>query len=127
MDARHCTGAVPQRVNANGVDLNHNFPTPNGEREAKIYWKKRTSKDYRRWLGPKPLSEPESQFLYRHMQSFEPQLIVSIHAPYGVLDFGGPSVPPSKPGRLYLDRVGIFPASLGNDGGPASGRARGDD
>ena len=44
-------------------------------------------------------------------------MIVSIHAPYGVLDFDGPSVPPSKLGRLYLDQVGIFPGSLGNYGG----------
>ena len=108
-------------MNANGVDLNRNFPTLNGEREAKIYWKKRTRKDYRRWPGPKPLSEPESQFLYQHMQSFEPQLIVSIHAPYGVLDFDGPSVPPSKLGRLYLDQVGIFPGSLGHYGGVHKG------
>ena len=108
-------------MNANGVDLNRNFPTPNWERDAKIYWEKRTSKDPRRWPGPKPLSEPESQFLYQHMQSFEPQLIVSIHAPYGVLDFDGPSVPPSKLGRLHLDRVGIFPGSLGNYGGVHQG------
>ena len=111
----------PQRVNANGVDLNRNFPTPNWERDAKIYWEKRTSKDPRRWPGPKPLSEPESQFLYQQMQSFKPQLIVSIHAPYGVLDFDGPSVPPSKLGRLYLDQIGIFPGSLGHYGGVRKG------
>ena len=68
-----------RRVNAHGVDLNRNFPTPNWARDA--------------------------------------HLIVSIHAPYGVLDFDGPSVPPSKLGRLYLDQVGIFPGSLGNYGG----------
>ena len=111
----------PRRVNANGVDLNRNFPTPNWERDAKIYWEKRTSKDPRRWPGPKPLSEPESQFLHQQMQSFQPNLIVSIHAPYGVLDFDGPSVPPSRLGRLYLDQVGIFPGSLGNYGGVHKG------
>jgi protein MpaA len=107
----------PRRVNAHGVDLNRNFPTPNWERDAKVYWEKRTGKDPRRWPGPKPLSEPESRFLHEQMQSFKPQLIVSIHAPYGVLDFDGPSVPPSRLGRLYLDQVGIFPGSLGNYGG----------
>ena len=111
----------PRRVNANGVDLNRNFPTPNWERDAKIYWEKRTSKDPRRYPGPKPLSEPESQFLHQQMQSFQPNLIVSIHAPYGVLDFDGPSVPPSRLGRLYLDQVGIFPGSLGNYGGVHKG------
>jgi murein peptide amidase A len=111
----------PSRVNANGVDLNRNFPTPFWERDAKVYWEKRTRKDPRRWPGPKPLSEPESRFLHEEMQRFKPHLIVSIHAPYGVLDFDGPSVPPSKLGRLYLDQVGIFPGSLGNYGGVHKG------
>ena len=111
----------PRRMNAKGVDLNRNFPTPNWEKEAAVYWEQRTKKDPRRWPGPKPLSEPESRFLHEQMQSFKPQLIVSIHAPYGVLDFDGPSVPPSKLGRLYLDQVGIFPGSLGNFGGVHKG------
>ena len=115
----------PRRINANGVDLNRNFPTPNWERDAKIYWEKRTRKDPRRYPGLKPLSEPESRFLQEEMQRFQPQLIVSIHAPYGVLDFDGPAkegfVPPSRLGRLYLDQVGIFPGSLGNYGGVHKG------
>ncbi|WP_323740815.1 M14 family zinc carboxypeptidase [Caenimonas koreensis] len=111
----------PRRVNASGVDLNRNFPTPNWESDASSYWEKRTRKDPRRWPGPKPLSEPESRFLHEQMQSFKPNLIVSIHAPYGVLDFDGPSVPPSRLGRLYLDQVGIFPGSLGNYGGVHKG------
>jgi hypothetical protein len=106
-----------KRTNANGVDLNRNFPTPHWARDAKQYWEKRTKRDPRRWPGNKPLSEPESKYLHELMESFKPNLIVSIHAPYGVLDFDGPSVPPSKLGRLYLDQVGIFPGSLGNYGG----------
>jgi protein MpaA len=111
----------PRRVNANGVDLNRNFPTPHWERDAASYWEKRTRKDPRRWPGKRPLSEPESRFLHEQMQSFKPHLIVAIHAPYGVLDFDGPSVPPSRLGRLYLDQVGIFPGSLGNYGGVHKG------
>ena len=38
-----------------------------------------------------------------------------------MLDFDGPSVPPSRLGRLYLDQVGIFPGSLGNYGGVHKG------
>ena len=75
----------------------------------------------RRWPGPRPLSEPESRFLHEQMARFKPHLIVSIHAPYGVLDFDGPTVPPSRLGRLYLDQVGIFPGSLGNYGGVHKG------
>lgn len=111
----------PRRTNARGVDLNRNFPTPNWERDAADYWEKRTRKDPRRWPGPQPLSEPESRFLHEQMHGFKPHLIVAIHAPYGVLDFDGPSVPPSKLGRLYLDQVGIFPGSLGNYGGVHKG------
>ena len=110
-----------KRVNANGVDLNRNFPTPNWARDAKIYWEQRTNKDPRRWPGKEPLSEPESKFLHDEMAKFKPNLIVSIHAPYGVLDFDGPTMPPSKLGRLYLDQVGIFPGSLGNYGGVHKG------
>jgi len=86
-----------RRVNANGVDLNRNFPTPNWKRDAPLYWEKRTRKDPRRWPGKTPLSEPESKFLFEEMQRFKPDLIVSIHAPYGVLDFDGPLVPPVQP------------------------------
>ena len=107
----------PRRMNAHGVDLNRNFPTPNWERDAAIYWEKRTRKDPRRWPGPSPLSEPESRFLFDQIEGFKPDLVVSIHAPLGVLDFDGPAVPPSKLGRLYLDQVGIYPGSLGNWGG----------
>jgi murein peptide amidase A len=115
----------PHRTNANGVDLNRNFPTPesiaNWQRDAVGYWASKTKRDPRRFPGNKPLSEPESQFLYDQIKSFKPDIIVSIHAPFGVLDFDGPSVPPEKLGRLYLDQVGIYPGSLGNYGGKTLG------
>ncbi len=111
----------PKRVNAHGVDLNRNFPTPNWEKDAATYWTKRTRKDPRRWPGPTPLSEPETRFLTEQIRTFKPHLIVSIHAPYGLLDFDGPTAPPSRLGRLYLDQVGIFPGSLGNYSGVHKG------
>jgi len=111
----------PTRVNARGVDLNRNFDTPRWQHDAPHYWEKRTRKDPRRWPGPAPLSEPESQFLHAQMDSFRPQLVVSIHAPYGVLDFDGPHEPPQRLGRLRLDRVGVFPGSLGHYGGVQQG------
>ena len=113
--------AKATRTNAHGVDLNRNFPTPNWDHEAPAYWQTRTKKDPRRWPGAKPLSEPESRYIFDEMDSYQPNLIVSIHAPYGVLDFDGPVIPPQKLGRLYLDQIGIYPGSLGNYAGLTRG------
>lgn len=105
------------RVNSNGVDLNRNFATRQWSEEARKYWIKATRRDPRRFPGPAALSEPESQWVHQQIASFQPNLIVSVHAPYGVLDFDGPPPPPSRLGNLMLDQVGIYPGSLGNYGG----------
>ena len=106
-----------RRFTHENVDLNRNFPTPGWAEEAPVYWEKRTRKDPRRWPGHTPLSEPESRFLHQQMDQFQPQLVVSIHAPYGVLDFDGPHDPPLRLGRLRMDKLGVFPGSLGHYGG----------
>ena len=111
----------PTRTNARGVDLNRNFETPDWEHEAPRHWEQRQRRNPRRWPGPAPLSEPESQFLQRQIETFAPQLVVSIHAPYGVLDFDGPHPPPQRLGRLRLHQVGVFPGSLGHYGGLQQG------
>jgi len=105
------------RVNANGVDLNRNFPTPNWLAEAPQYWRKKTQSDPRRFPGKSPLSEPESRWVFNQMEQFQPDVIISVHAPFGVLDFDGSGTPPSKFGRLMFNRVGVYPGSLGNYGG----------
>ncbi|MCO5104047.1 MAG: DUF2817 domain-containing protein [Burkholderiaceae bacterium] len=107
----------PQRTNAKGVDLNRNFRTPGWDHDAPLHWKTRARKDPRRWPGPEALSEPETRFLNDQVERFAPQLVVSIHAPYGVLDFDGPMTPPRRLGALRLEQVGVFPGSLGHFGG----------
>lgn len=107
----------PSRVNANGVDLNRNFPTPDWHKEALRYWAARTGSDPRRFPGRAPLSEPESRWVNEEMQRFQPDVIISVHAPYGVLDFDGKVRPPFQFGRLPLSKVGVYPGSLGNYGG----------
>lgn len=109
------------RTNGRGVDLNRNFPTPNWSQLAPQYWDQRTKKDPRRWPGPAAVSEPETRFVVDTIQTWQPDLIVSVHAPYAVLDFDGPLMPPQKLGRLFLDRVGVFPGSLGAYGGNTLG------
>lgn len=109
--------AKPKRVNANGVDLNRNFPTPDWQKDAPRYWAKTTGSDPRRFPGTAPLSEPESRWVNEEMHRFQPHVIISVHAPFGVLDFDGPVKPPNRFGRLVLNRVGVYPGSLGNYGG----------
>ncbi|MDH5435770.1 MAG: M14 family murein peptide amidase A [Gammaproteobacteria bacterium] len=106
-----------QRMNANGVDLNRNFPTPNWEKESNHYWIERTSRNPRRYPGRAPLSEPESRWFAQEIESFKPDVIVSVHAPHGILDFDGPPKPPARFGQLYLRLLGTYPGSLGNYAG----------
>lgn len=107
----------PSRVNARGVDLNRNFPTIEAEESAYRYWERKTKNDPRRYPGKASLSEPESLWVYNTMQDFKPHVIISVHAPYGVLDLDGPANPPTKLGRLLFNRVGVYPGSLGNYSG----------
>ncbi|CAL63063.1 Putative carboxypeptidase [Herminiimonas arsenicoxydans] len=106
-----------RRMNANGVDLNRNFPTPGWQQDAPRYWAARTKSDPRRFPGHAPLSEPESRWVHDEMLRFRPDVIISVHAPFGVLDFDGPAQPPRRFGRLLLNRVGVYPGSLGNYSG----------
>ena len=104
------------RMNAHGVDLNRNMLTPFWQQRTKKYWQ-HTGHDSRRYPGEHPLSEPESAWLYQEIADFHPDAIVSVHAPYGVLDFDGPPQGPNTMGRLHLYMIGTYPGSLGNAAG----------
>lgn len=105
------------RQNANGVDLNRNFPTPDWHDLALKYWKERTYKNQRRYPGPIANSEPETQWFLQQIKDFKPDAIVAVHAPHHLVDFDGPQDPPEKLGKLQLRRLGTYPGSLGNYGG----------
>lgn len=101
------------RTNAKGVDLNRNFPTKSWEETALEGWKTKTKSDPRRYPGPQPASEKETQCLLKHFEEFKPDFIISIHTPYGVLDFDGPRVAAPKNSPLPWSPLGNFPGSLG--------------
>jgi len=106
-----------QRMNANNVDLNRNFPMQDWVQLTHDYWINKTKRNPRRFPGEGPLSEPETSWLAHEIDLFQPDVIVSVHAPHGVVDYDGPKDGPYKLGRLYLRLLGTYPGSLGNYAG----------
>lgn len=107
----------PRRTNGNGVDLNRNFPTPDWDQDAHAYWSKKTNRDPRRYPGKAANSEAETRWLHEQMENFRPDVVVAVHAPFGLLDYDGPARQPRRFGHLNLNRLGVYPGSLGNYGG----------
>lgn len=104
-----------RRLNANNVDLNRNLPTPGWRAASREYWRD-VGHAPRRYPGENPASEPETRWLMSEVANYKPDVIVALHAPYGVLDYDGNFPPPPRIGELALQRLGVFPGSLGNYG-----------
>ncbi len=102
------------RTNVHGVDLNRYFPSADWDQSAWKYWKTGTRSNPRRFPGNKAGSEPETRCLLELIADFQPDLLVSIQTPYGLIDFDGPkdARPPAPPG-LPVKKLGTCPGSLG--------------
>ena len=107
------------RTNQNGVDLNRNLPTDDWQENALKYWHQRKGGNPRRYPGEKAASEPETQWLIDEINSFNPDAIISVHAPYGMVDFDSLLLnnAPKSLGKLHLNMLGTYPGSLGNYAG----------
>ena len=67
------------RVNENGVDLNRNFPTEN--------WELTEQNEF--FGGVTPASEKQTRFVIEIVEGIKPNLILTLHAPYKVVNYDG--------------------------------------
>jgi len=67
------------RTNSNGVDLNRNFPTKN--------WILAVKDNF--FGGEYPASEEETKFIIDLVEKNNPQMILTLHAPYKVVNYDG--------------------------------------
>jgi protein MpaA len=92
------------RFNANGVDLNRNFPAAN--------------RDNNRQSGATALSEPEARLIKQLIDQYSPNRIVSIHQPLTCIDYDGPGTTLAVRMAQYCDlpvkKLGGRPGSLGS-------------
>ena len=78
------------RVNANNVDLNRNFPTQNwGKNEGDNATCDDETTAY--FGGKSPASEIETKFVIDIIEKYQPKLILTLHAPYKVVNYDGPA------------------------------------
>ena len=78
------------RTNSNGVDLNRNFPTKNwGQNEGENATCDDAATAY--YGGSAPASEKETKFLVKIIEKYKPSLILTLHAPYKVVNYDGPA------------------------------------
>jgi len=71
-----------QRTNANGVDINRNFPTQN--------WTNQLKRKHN-FPGDRPGSEPETIAVIDLLEKYQPDRIISIHTPLKVVNYDGPA------------------------------------
>lgn len=74
--------AAETRGNANQVDLNRNYPTPDWQED---------NQDTPYYSGVSPASEPETRLVMSLIETYQPKKIFTVHCPYKVLNFDGPA------------------------------------
>ncbi|APJ04969.1 M14 family zinc carboxypeptidase [Silvanigrella aquatica] len=128
----------PKRTNANGVDLNRNFPTATWNKYAYQVWVRSKVKDKRKFPGNFANSEQGTRFQGDLIAKYHPDKVISIHAPLAFLDLDyeipklltlGKLTEQQKKarslaellsrsaGNYRIKDIGIYPGSLGNYAG----------
>lgn len=71
--------AENKRTNSSAVDLNRNFPTDNWEYTARDEF----------FGGERPASEIETRFVMEIIEEYQPEVILTLHAPFCVVNYDG--------------------------------------
>jgi hypothetical protein len=100
------------RTNADGVDLDRNFPTNDGDHNAMQYWEENTNRNPDYFPGKQALSEPESQWLVDEIEQYRPDAIITIHAPLSSLAYKSSNIKQLKKGAQYQQSITTFPGSF---------------
>jgi protein MpaA len=92
------------RFNANGVDLNRNFPSANRVNERRN--------------GAMALSEPEARVIKQLIDQYSPNRVISLHQALACIDYDGPgtnlAVRMAQYCSLPVKKLGAKPGSLGS-------------
>jgi len=102
----------PRRTNANGVDLDRNFPVTANDYNAIQYWEENTNGDPEYFPGKYALSEPESRWLAEEIEQYQPDAIITIHAPNHSLGYKSSTITRSKKAAQYQQSVATYPGSF---------------
>lgn len=104
------------RWNANDVDLNRNFLPSQAQYLDDDYREAQRQSRPRYYPGPEAVSEPESTLVDQMILRYQPDIIFSVHAPHGIIDFDGSHLPPppERFGSLSHRALGTYPGSLGD-------------